>query len=82
MLGNSRLVHPSAVGMHVVCIHKVMLLSVIVWVCMHGGRGGVLANLLLALLHSCSSPSLPSSPSFHLLPPPARRSGQKGLHLS
>lgn len=58
--------------MHVECIHEVVLLSVIVWVCMHRG---VLANLLLALLHSCSPPltlPYPPPPSFHL--PPSSRS--------
>lgn len=54
--------------MHVECIHEVMLLSVIVWVCMHRG---VLANFVacfVALLLSSLTLPYPPTPSFHLLP--------------
>ncbi len=79
-LGNSSLVHPSAVWMPVESTHEVILLSMCenVWVCMHGGF------LLICCLLCCVPALLPPSPPppFHLLPPPARRSGKKGLHLS
>lgn len=62
MLGNCRLVHPSAVWTHVECIHEVMLLSVRVWLCGSACTGG---SLLICCLLCCTPallpPSLPSS---------------------